>query len=90
MPLELPHVAASKIKNNLESKVFISHLLFCFAHLFAGSSDKSPLGKQRIFLGYSHCRESIGLSSGKSYLIMGTLDNTEKIDDEYVSCFYLF
>uniref|UniRef100_A0A8C5C082 NTR domain-containing protein n=1 Tax=Gadus morhua TaxID=8049 RepID=A0A8C5C082_GADMO len=48
-----------------------------------GSIDKSPLGKQRIFLGYSHCRESIGLSSGKSYLIMGTLDNTEKIDDEY-------
>ncbi|XP_056442574.1 complement C3-like isoform X1 [Gadus chalcogrammus] len=48
-----------------------------------GSLDKSPLGKQRIFLGYSHCRESIGLSSGKSYLIMGTLDNTEKIDDEY-------
>ncbi|CAL8285588.1 unnamed protein product [Arctogadus glacialis] len=48
-----------------------------------GSSDKSPLGKHRIFLGYSHCRESIGLSPGKSYLIMGTLDNTEKIDDEY-------
>uniref|UniRef100_A0A8C5CNN8 Uncharacterized protein n=1 Tax=Gadus morhua TaxID=8049 RepID=A0A8C5CNN8_GADMO len=54
-----------------------------------GSIDKSPLGKQRIFLGYSHCRESIGLSSGKSYLIMGTLDNTEKIDDEYVSYRYV-
>ncbi|XP_075320392.1 complement C3-like [Odontesthes bonariensis] len=37
-----------------------------------GTSDVGPLGKQRIFLSYRHCREALDLSTGKTYLIMGT------------------
>ncbi|CAL8330687.1 unnamed protein product [Lota lota] len=48
-----------------------------------GSSDKSPVGKQRTFIGYSHCRQSLGLRRDNTYLIMGTLENTEKTGDEY-------
>ncbi|CAL8328647.1 unnamed protein product, partial [Lota lota] len=47
------------------------------------SSDQSPVGKQRTFIGYSHCRESLGLRRDKTYLIMGTLENTEKTGDGY-------
>ncbi|KAM9769652.1 complement C3-like isoform 1-T1 [Menidia menidia] len=37
-----------------------------------GNSDVGPLGKQRIFLSYRHCREALDLGVGKTYLIMGT------------------
>ncbi|CAJ1053159.1 complement C3 [Xyrichtys novacula] len=37
-----------------------------------GSYDVGPMGKLRTFLSYQHCRESLGLNVGKTYLIMGT------------------
>ncbi|KAM7010010.1 complement C3-like [Tautogolabrus adspersus] len=37
-----------------------------------GSSDVGPRGKLRTFLSYQHCRLSLDLGIGKTYLIMGT------------------
>ncbi|KAM3623280.1 uncharacterized protein V6R79_009498 [Siganus canaliculatus] len=37
-----------------------------------GSYDVGPLNKKRAFLSYPHCRESLDLKTGKTYLIMGT------------------
>ncbi|XP_045902911.1 complement C3-like [Micropterus dolomieu] len=37
-----------------------------------GSSDVGPQGKLRTFLSYPHCRESLDLRTGKTYLVMGT------------------
>ncbi|MBO6031027.1 MAG: hypothetical protein J6Q22_06110, partial [Prevotella sp.] len=37
-----------------------------------GSYDVGPQGKRRAFLSYPHCRESLDLQTGKTYLIMGT------------------
>ncbi|XP_045902912.1 complement C3-like [Micropterus dolomieu] len=37
-----------------------------------GSSDVGPRGKLRTFLSYPHCRESLDLRTGKTYLVMGT------------------
>ncbi|XP_033961544.1 complement C3-like isoform X1 [Pseudochaenichthys georgianus] len=37
-----------------------------------GTSDVGPLNKLRTFLSYPHCRESLDLVVGKTYLIMGT------------------
>lgn len=38
----------------------------------AGSTDVAVLGKRRTFLSYPHCRESLNLTKGKTYLLMGT------------------
>ncbi|XP_074534541.1 complement C3-like [Halichoeres trimaculatus] len=37
-----------------------------------GSYDVGPAGSLRTFLSYQHCRESLDLKTGKTYLIMGT------------------
>lgn len=49
---------------------------------FPGSYDVAPLGKQRTFLGYSHCRQSIGLQKGKTFLIMGMSNDIYKDEQE--------
>ncbi|KAM7009820.1 complement C3-like [Tautogolabrus adspersus] len=36
-----------------------------------GYNDVAPLGKLRTFLSFVHCRASLGLATGKTYLIMG-------------------
>nr|XP_020511756.1 complement C3-like [Labrus bergylta] len=36
-----------------------------------GNNDVAPLGKLRTFLSLMHCRASLGLTKGKTYLIMG-------------------
>ncbi|TDH15906.1 hypothetical protein EPR50_G00014440 [Perca flavescens] len=36
-----------------------------------GSNDVGPMGKQRTFLSYRHCRAALDLRTGKTYLIMG-------------------
>ncbi|XP_041788921.1 complement C3-like [Chelmon rostratus] len=46
-----------------------------------GSYDVGPQGKQRIFLSYPHCRESLNLTTGKTYLIMGTSEDIH-LDDQ--------
>lgn len=42
------------------------------AAFLSGSSDVAPLGKLRPFLSYQHCRESLDLTKGKTYLLMGS------------------
>ncbi|XP_061572334.1 complement C3-like [Cololabis saira] len=37
-----------------------------------GSIDVGPQGKLRTFLSYQHCRAALGLTKGKTYLIMGS------------------
>ncbi|KAM7010032.1 complement C3-like [Tautogolabrus adspersus] len=36
-----------------------------------GNNDVGPVGKLRTFLSFVHCRASLGLATGKTYLIMG-------------------
>ncbi|KAF1385234.1 hypothetical protein PFLUV_G00105620 [Perca fluviatilis] len=45
-----------------------------------GSLDESPLNKQRTFLSYPHCRQSLDLGMGKTYLIMGTSKDIHRVD----------
>uniref|UniRef100_A0A8D3BWM3 Complement component c3a, duplicate 5 n=1 Tax=Scophthalmus maximus TaxID=52904 RepID=A0A8D3BWM3_SCOMX len=55
--------------------------------LITGSFDVGPLGKVRHFLSYPHCRESLDLGVGKTYLIMGTskdIHRDDKIQYQYV------
>lgn len=42
------------------------------AGFLSGSYDVGPLGKLRPFLSYQHCRESLDLTKGKTYLLMGS------------------
>ncbi|CAN9509992.1 unnamed protein product [Ophioblennius macclurei] len=49
-----------------------------------GSYDVDPRGKQRVFLGYRHCRLALDLQLNSTYLIMGTQrdiyrDETKKL-----------
>ncbi|CAG06013.1 unnamed protein product, partial [Tetraodon nigroviridis] len=49
-----------------------------------GNNDVAPKGKQRIFLGYPHCRAALDLKKDKNYLIMGAsrdihMDREEKM-----------
>ncbi|XP_033988389.1 complement C3-like [Trematomus bernacchii] len=45
-----------------------------------GTFDVGPLNKLRTFLSYPHCRESLELDVGKTYLIMGTSDDIHRDD----------
>lgn len=47
-----------------------------------GSYDVAPQGKQRTLLGYPHCRESLDLRKGKTYLIMGMSNDIFKDEQE--------
>ncbi|AWP06027.1 Complement component C3 isoform 5 [Scophthalmus maximus] len=53
-----------------------------------GSFDVGPLGKVRHFLSYPHCRESLDLGVGKTYLIMGTSKDIHR-DDKIQSYQYV-
>ncbi|KAK1880712.1 Complement C3 [Dissostichus eleginoides] len=43
-----------------------------------GTLDVGPLNKLRTFLSYLHCRESLDLVVGKTYLIMGSSDDIHR------------
>ncbi|XP_070782562.1 complement C3-like [Enoplosus armatus] len=43
-----------------------------------GSYDVGSQGKQRTFLSYPHCRESLDLGTGKTYLIMGSSQDIQR------------
>uniref|UniRef100_A0A8D0AG67 Complement C3-like n=1 Tax=Sander lucioperca TaxID=283035 RepID=A0A8D0AG67_SANLU len=45
-----------------------------------GTLDVDPQDKQRTFLRYPHCRKSLDLETGKTYLIMGTSKDIDKDD----------
>ncbi|KAF7641842.1 hypothetical protein LDENG_00270430, partial [Lucifuga dentata] len=48
-----------------------------------GNSDVGPQDKVRTFLSYPHCRESLDLITGKTYLIMGTSKDIYRADQSY-------
>lgn len=50
------------------------------ALFLTGTTDVGPLGKQRVFLSYPHCRKSLGVQSGKTYLIMGAAKDIHRDD----------
>ncbi|XP_053273309.1 complement C3 [Pleuronectes platessa] len=43
-----------------------------------GSFDVGPQGKERTFLSYPHCRESLDLGEDRTYLIMGTSKDIQR------------
>ncbi|TDH11152.1 hypothetical protein EPR50_G00057960 [Perca flavescens] len=47
-----------------------------------GSTDVGPKNKQRTFLRYPQCRESLLLETGKTYLIMGTSKDIHRDDHQ--------
>ncbi|XP_029287432.1 complement C3a.1 [Cottoperca gobio] len=53
-----------------------------------GNSDVGPLNKLRTFLSYPHCRESLDLVTGKTFLIMGTSQDIHR-DDQHQSFQYI-
>ncbi|KAF3852636.1 hypothetical protein F7725_005991 [Dissostichus mawsoni] len=53
-----------------------------------GTFDVGPLNKLRTFLSFLHCRESLDLVVGKTYLIMGTSDDIHR-DDAHQTYQYL-
>nr|XP_020444555.1 complement C3-like [Monopterus albus] len=53
-----------------------------------GNSDVGSQGKVRTFLSYPHCRETLDVKVGKTYLIMGTSKDIRR-DDENRSYQYM-
>nr|ADU33222.1 complement component c3 [Epinephelus coioides] len=47
-----------------------------------GSYDVGPVNKMRTFLSYPHCRDSLDLATGKTYLIMGTSSDIHRDEQE--------
>ncbi|XP_028998567.1 complement C3-like isoform X2 [Betta splendens] len=54
-----------------------------------GSSDVGSQGKLRTFLSYPHCRATLNLGAGKSYLIMGTSKNVYTDDQGHIHRYVL-
>uniref|UniRef100_UPI0037E797A1 complement C3-like n=1 Tax=Semicossyphus pulcher TaxID=241346 RepID=UPI0037E797A1 len=44
-----------------------------------GSNDVAPLGKLRTFLSFPHCRAALDLRTEKTYLIMGTSKDIQRL-----------
>lgn len=53
----------------------------------AGNNDVAPEGKERIFLGFPHCRAALDLKKDQNYLIMGASKDihVDRRDNLYVS-----
>lgn len=58
-----------------------------FIFLTAGNNDVAPEGKERIFLGFPHCRAALDLKKDQNYLIMGASKDihVDRRDKLYVS-----
>ncbi|XP_060949245.1 complement C3-like isoform X2 [Limanda limanda] len=52
------------------------------------SFDVGPLGKDRTFLSYPHCRKSLNLGEDRTYLIMGTSKDIHR-DEQHQLCQYV-
>ncbi|XP_028998623.1 complement C3-like isoform X2 [Betta splendens] len=48
-----------------------------------GSSDVDPVNKERTFLSYPHCRVTLDLVEGKTYLIMGASTDIHRDGESY-------
>lgn len=68
----------------INAAVLALHLIFqCLPSLFIiGSLDVGPQDQKRPFLSYPHCRESLDLNVGKTYLVMGTSKDIHKDNDK--------
>ncbi|XP_033961667.1 complement C3-like [Pseudochaenichthys georgianus] len=64
-------------KDGLSTDIYTTRVLEVIKE---GTFDVGPLNKLRTFLSYPHCRESIDLVQGKTYLIMGTSDDIHRDD----------
>ncbi|XP_054896960.1 complement C3-like [Poeciliopsis prolifica] len=47
-----------------------------------GSADVGPTGQLRSFLSYQHCRDTLRLENGKTYLIMGSSKDIHRDDQK--------
>nr|AHF81487.1 complement component pro-C3-1 [Trematomus bernacchii] len=66
-----------KFEDDLSTDIYTMRVLEVIKE---GTSDVGPLNKLRTFLSYPHCRESLDLVAGKTYLIMGTSDDIHRDD----------
>ncbi|TWW59519.1 Complement C3 [Takifugu flavidus] len=70
-------VRVEQFKADLSTDVYTMRILEVIK---SGSSDVAPQGKLRPFLSYQHCRESLGLTKGKTYLLMGSSKDIHRDD----------
>ncbi|XP_034086505.1 complement C3-like [Gymnodraco acuticeps] len=62
-------------EGGLSTDIYTMHVL---AVIKEGTFDVGPLNNLRTFLSYPHCRESLDLVVGNTYLIMGTSDDIRR------------
>ncbi|XP_035862596.1 complement C3-like isoform X2 [Sander lucioperca] len=72
-------VRLESFKEDLSTDIYKSRVLEVIKE---GTLDVGPLNQQRTFLRYLHCRESLHLETGKTYLIMGTSKDIHKDDHQ--------
>eukprot|EP00066_Takifugu_rubripes_P006969 XP_003972135.1 PREDICTED: complement C3-like [Takifugu rubripes] len=70
-------VRVEQFKADLSTDVYTMRILEVIK---SGTSDVAPQGKMRPFLSYQHCRESLGLTKGKTYLLMGSSKDIHRDD----------
>ncbi|KAK2815854.1 hypothetical protein Q5P01_026321 [Channa striata] len=78
-------VRLEKFEDGLSTDIYTIRVLEVIKE---GSYDVGPQGKLRTFLSYPHCRETLDLKPGKTYLIMGTSKDIHR-DDENQSYQYV-
>ncbi|KAK0132890.1 Complement C3 [Merluccius polli] len=80
---KIDYVYKVKLESYDHEKITDYYMMRIQQVIKGGTSDINPEAKQRRFIGYSHCREALGLSEKKDYLIMGTLEITQNtgVDD---------
>ncbi|XP_042340612.1 complement C3-like isoform X2 [Plectropomus leopardus] len=72
-------VRLEKFTDSLSTDIYTVRILEVVKE---GSYDVGPLDKLRTFLSYPHCRESLDLAEGKTYLIMGTSKDIHRDDQD--------
>ncbi|KAK0137162.1 Complement C3 [Merluccius polli] len=80
---KIDYVYKVKLESYDDEKITDYYMMRIQQVIKDGSSDINPEAKLRRFIGYSHCREALGLREKKDYLIMGTLEITQNtgVDD---------
>ncbi|XP_041640226.1 complement C3-like [Cheilinus undulatus] len=78
-------VRLEEFTDGLSTDIYMMRVLEAYKE---GSYDVGPRGKLRTFLSYQHCRESLDLRVGKTYLIMGTSKDIH-IDEQNLSYQYV-
>ncbi|XP_035993189.1 complement C3 [Fundulus heteroclitus] len=73
-------VIVEDVFNNYTTDTYSMRILETFK---LGSTDVAPKDKLRLFLGYQHCREALGLQPSKTYLIMGSSSNIRIIGTSF-------